>query len=71
LENKMNVGDKVTKKSGKPFQNGSKFAFIESFATMEIPLGNKQIGTQVVEAVTLRECKGLVTKDILIGENNG
>jgi len=56
----MQIGNTVIKNSGKPFQNGKKIAIIESFTTMTIPLGNKQLGTQDVEAVYLVDCIGPV-----------
>ena len=56
----MKIGNTVFKKSGKPFQNGNKIAIIESLTTMTIPLGNKEIGTQTVNAVNLIGCIGKV-----------
>lgn len=54
----MQIGDKVLKKSGKPFQDGKKTAIIESFTTMTISLPNKHPGTKEVEAVYLVGCIG-------------
>lgn len=62
----MKIEDKVRKKSDKPFQNKKRFAIIESFTTMEIPLSNKQEGTKIVEAVFLEGCKGKVRIDMLL-----
>lgn len=62
----MEIGDTVQKKSGKPFQNRERTAIIESFTTMEIPLGNKEKGTKTVNAVFLKDCKGKVRMDTLI-----
>ena len=62
----MRIGDTVQKKSGKPFQNKERTAIIESFTTMEIPLGNKEKGTQIVDAVFLEGCEGKVRIDMLL-----
>jgi len=63
----MQIGDTVIKKSGKPFQNGMKTVVIESHTTMTIPLGNKEPGTQTVEAVYLVGCVGPVRTKQLMG----
>ena len=62
----MQIGNCVRKKSNKPFQNKERTAIIESFTTMEIPLANKQEGTQIVDAVFLEGCEGKVRIDMLL-----
>ena len=67
----MKKSNTVIKKSGKPFQNGRKTAVIEFFTTMTIPLGNKQPGTQDVDAVHLVGCIGPVRSSQLQENEDG
>ncbi len=62
----MQIGSTVRKKSRKPFQNREKFAVIESFTTMTVPLGgNRRNETKTIDAVLIVGCKGLVELSIL------
>jgi len=68
----MKIGDKVTKISGKPFQNGMKVGVIASIGTMTIPEAKDKIErngpTKEVESVTLEGCEGPVRMNQLKGE---
>lgn len=60
----MNIGDKVVKISGKPFQNGLKVGIITSIGKMTIPEAKDKIKTngafKDVKCVYLQDCIGPV-----------
>ena len=61
----MKIGDTVTKKSGKPFQNKEKEAVVAGFTTMVIPKNHTLTGTIEVSAVFLEGCAARVRESIL------
>jgi hypothetical protein len=69
----MKPGDRVRKRSNKPFQNGEKTAIVESVSTMEIPPAHRANGVlpRIEKCVSLVGCNGPVATAVLVEVNDG